>query len=1046
MSNRREGFNGASRRRSRSGLKESSVGVSEMEDGVNELRERVNNKKDRAVMSGRRHFDADQDEVADNSTDESVDDEQDEEEWTARGVNLKKPNNTKLQWKASNEMIGVAVPRKTRSACSKRLQSSSSPIRTGLTSVSLPTSASSLKAVKRMKPITLKTRPQKIAKYSISEREVEVAEVLYELTKLQAHHSPPKSEIHPKFLSIPDFKNNDASVSATPKASSPISNSASPSPLSQHMVSSFGTAMAPKRKKPRAVKLEYGASASIAAGSSIPSESIIHVSSTMPTSASFDIKVELENDSQNTKMEVLSPKAEKGIVPGPGSSTNPTCVFTESNLVAAEATSTTSSDQRKSYSGNNLDSSKMFSSVSVSVERVTETKLMIDLMALPENTRLDNDDAPKSSEKDVPHLSTPNPSMVTQTSSNRRMETEGNMGQNLIIQQVEENTQIKKLDEEMKLEKQHLKEANTESHFDGSKLELDVNKQRPKNKRKAERTAPPAGTITSSSVPIPVTLTGWRGSLPPVGYLGPTSANLSGFPSLQGAVPMEANSTIPNVPFMMPPQTRPKRCVNHFFIARLIHYQQQLARANPFWAAAGSAPIYTANPYNLNVMPQPEALMLGGAVIKNPALQLEKGLPPASVADFPGQSLREKTPNSFMDAQKKHLLLQQASQQGATLIFPVNQPRTGGTTKSENPSENGAKPLIPSSSNPATLNANLAATPSEAQYLTMLQAGYPFPIPPPPYNRGTQPSLHPQPPHQFFAGSFYPSRLLHLQPHPQPQNSPPDSIRNDAKPPLKSDDSATKKTNTPNFSSDLPIAQTFPIMSTNLAPKNHQQPNDAHHLQMSLKPRCTSSSISSTVDLASTIPVAMSISTPSGVGHTMMRTLPDSSQMKPSKAPDSGSTKMVSGKPVVYSGANAKLPASYSGHFPANSGWKMTPVSQSNQAPSISSKNQPIQQHQFLSSSDALVQQQLQNLYQKRQIAGPQVVCSGGLNGWKAVNQQVMTTSNGSASYVGGGGNGSKGKGNQVMYKSLGGNPVTVMATTTSYAQPAPNLPVRSAD
>lgn len=113
------------------------------------------------------------------------------------------------------------------------------------------------------------------------------------------------------------------------------------------------------------------------------------------------------------------------------------------------------------------------------------------------------------------------------------------------------------------------------------------------------------------------------------------------------------------------PQPRSKKCATHHYIARNIHYHQQFTRVNQFWpAAAGSASVYGAKPYNLNVMPSTENMIIGkplpgsfpGGILNS------KGL---AAASFPGHIGKEKSSevaNFTEPAQRKQLVLQQAPQ------------------------------------------------------------------------------------------------------------------------------------------------------------------------------------------------------------------------------------------------------------------------------------------------------------------------------------------------------------------------------------------------
>ncbi|KAB2009448.1 hypothetical protein ES319_D10G167400v1 [Gossypium barbadense] len=204
---------------------------------------------------------------------------------------------TSSTWKAADEMIGVSVPRKARSASTKRShewasssgavglvggeqihrQASISPVRTGVAGMitlpsPAPASPSSSNATMRKKMANgLKQRPPKSSSKSSSsaqeEIEMEIAEVLYGL--MRQPQVPLKQDTNGndsvKFDSREVNKHNLDSKS---RVSSPISYSPSTLPqpssnLPSNSNSSATTmsAIAPKRKRPRPVKYEDEATA-----------------------------------------------------------------------------------------------------------------------------------------------------------------------------------------------------------------------------------------------------------------------------------------------------------------------------------------------------------------------------------------------------------------------------------------------------------------------------------------------------------------------------------------------------------------------------------------------------------------------------------------------------------------------------------------------------------------------------------------------------------------------------------------------------------------
>ncbi|PPD74564.1 hypothetical protein GOBAR_DD28497 [Gossypium barbadense] len=198
-------------------------------------------------------------------------------------------------WKPADEMIGVSVPRKARSATKRshewassggggvgvsggeqiHCQASTSPVRTGVTgALTSPSpapaspSSSSASMRKKMKPNAngTKQRPPKSSSKSSSsaqeEIEIEIAEVLYGM--MRQPQVPSKQEIigndSAKFDSREVNKPNNDSKSVV---SSPISNSPSTLPQSSSILPSNSSssatpmsAIAPKRKRPRPVKYE----------------------------------------------------------------------------------------------------------------------------------------------------------------------------------------------------------------------------------------------------------------------------------------------------------------------------------------------------------------------------------------------------------------------------------------------------------------------------------------------------------------------------------------------------------------------------------------------------------------------------------------------------------------------------------------------------------------------------------------------------------------------------------------------------------------------
>ncbi|XP_068666170.1 protein TIME FOR COFFEE-like [Aristolochia californica] len=843
-----------SRRRSRGGFFKDSFGVSEGDDGGNDsVRDRSNGgKKDhrssrRRGLNSNDGFHVDRDEDGDGSTDESLDEDQHEEDEAIRGSSsLRRANRTKLSWKGTDEMIGVLVPRRARSASVKRLQdsvanvqqsSSSSPARHSTASISPPSSNASMKSSKRMKPVTTKPKPPKTSKVSISESEVEVAQFLYGLTRLQSQQSPAKPDpfqgSSPKKHDIKQDSSNEGSHSFISKSSSPASTPVS-APSSLHLqtlhqhpgCTSSATVTAPKRKKPWPIDDK--------------SNSALMPCTSKPGNPPGDFlssvaKFEETKDFQSKKLEALSPKADKNAPPSISCSLEQQIPLSNSSISQSPLKSCKRKEEHRTEEKSSLScfsepkpvvdqEAKMHSAVPVTAEKSTA-----EAGETPHSHNLEITEVPNTSKPGVSASSTPDTKTEDTSSSPAHDTVEGvkvpkfeidlmappgnplpddnmpdvpdggaleessNKRKLLISESIQESQEninlaekvgaddvkLKKdvsvLDTEGKiqtrrnkdtasLDKQSFLERSVEPCKDESNLHKNGNKQIPQKlpkctARQGERTVAPAGIMPSTSA-TPVTIPGWPGGFPPFGYPG----NLPGVPSI---IPFEGNAATTNAPFVMPPQARPNRCATHCFIARLIYYQQQLAKLNPFWHAASSATLYGAKPYNLNILPsRSEAMFFSGPIATNPSLQPGNHLGVTSPANLNSQNAKDKDASISADTQRKqHLLLPQSAHPGTALIYPVNQPRTGGS-KNMTSTENASLQLGPAVTAPVSASySNISGTSDPPQYLAMLHGNYPFPVPPA-YRAHISQQQQPTPP--FFSGSFYPS-LVQFQPHSLPQ-------------------------------------------------------------------------------------------------------------------------------------------------------------------------------------------------------------------------------------------------------------------------------------
>ncbi|KAG1368762.1 protein TIME FOR COFFEE [Cocos nucifera] len=796
----------------------------------------------------------------DDSSDESVDDEEEEEEDdddvsvavrlpppphppnpTSSSSSLSQSNHHQHQqnrksrpikvtrtppvWKA-DEMIGFSVPRKARSASTKRShecwvsggsgsgeqiprQASTSPSRLSPASTTqISPSSSNASARKKMKQMSgSKHRPLKVSKsqsFVQEDIEIEVAEVLYGMTK--QFQCAPKQETS-------KIDSKDANGGSGNEAKSRISspNSISPAPpasvqssvLSPSNFISNPTSLptdAPKRKKPRPVKHEEERPSSpgglLAAeasnvelehrmkevASSPRSEKNTACPSTANGGGSTELSVPavaaapLDVQQESAEMgnnPVLDSKLSKGEPDGQNQMENQ-----EEPTPPEKGTPLADSDV------NHGEETIAKAALSSDIRR--EEKFCIDLMAPPLGKSSPQRDS--LCEFDTDHKSQ---GLGIEMSLKMDVEKKEEKAVEKTAKVDEIVLEDKKVDhsmqEEFDLKKQKVKETTLDLQIDlekANKDSLSNSKLQLQKSTKFEPKQEKAAPSPSASPPaMPMTIAGWPGSLPPFGYMGPV-------PSLQPVVPMDGTAGVSNSlqpPSFLSPQPRPKRCVTHCYIAQNIYYHQRISRMNPFWpAAAGAAPLYGAKPYNLNALPSSDG--------KNTAsFQDNKGAPVVAASKGPPSKERMPAANNppTEAAEKKQLVLQQMPESGSatnmvhppTFIFPLHQQQAAaaarsGASKSTPGSGNGAPSSGASSSAMASAGTgcapmNLSFTglpPNEPQYLAILQNnGFPFPIPthvagPPPF-RGANPAQA----MPFFNGPFFSSQMFHPSQLPQQQ-------------------------------------------------------------------------------------------------------------------------------------------------------------------------------------------------------------------------------------------------------------------------------------
>ncbi|CAA3007794.1 Hypothetical predicted protein [Olea europaea subsp. europaea] len=715
-------------------------------------------------------------------------------------------------WKAGDEMIGVSVPRKARSASTKRShdwvssssnnnvgvpggeqilrQSSTSPARQGIASTSAPSAAApmspSLSNVSIRKKLKLginngqKLKPPQASSKSSSlnpeDLEIEIAEVLSGL-KTQPQGPSSKKEDSGEV--------NRSSIDGKLHVSSPISNSTMANNPILPPTSSPLSVVAPKRKKPRQVleNPNYGVRSS---------------------PCSTDQKMKSETGSPNLE-KILGSTADNGydmgnlvnsqaVVALPPEPVPPEAVVGSESKPPAEelretrdsATEELSSPEKKEYpvvrlEGNNPEDLTATASVSSPGIKLTsmlsgaenhrEPKFEIDLMAPPPQVKsLSESDAKielRADQKSV--LSSVDADMKLVEKEDEKVKDQKDDSTNV---GVEDKKGKGSAEEDKTIE---IKGRTIALQLDLEKPERDgksvtVNKLHQQLPTKATREEPQAEKSgqSTSSLPLPVSVAGWPGELPQMGYMAP----------LQGIVSMDGNAVTPAPIQPLFSHPRPKRCATHCYIAQNIHYLQQFAKVNPFWH--GSASMFGSKPCNLNVVPSAD--LLGNMAIRgvNNIPDKRQGL--ANIPSHIGKEKSSQPPSTSDSAQRKQILLQQAMAPnnlvGPAFIFPLNQQQAAVAVASARP--NIAKPpnamgSVASSniSNSASASASSTAggaptamsfnysnmPPSETPYLVLQNNAYPFPIQamgPPTNYRGPPSQAMP-----LFNSSFYSSQMIH---------------------------------------------------------------------------------------------------------------------------------------------------------------------------------------------------------------------------------------------------------------------------------------------
>ncbi|CAL5072062.1 unnamed protein product [Urochloa decumbens] len=607
------------------------------------------------------------------------------------GSNPKSP----IVGKAVDEMIGVPVPRKARSASTKR-SSHEWPVPGGGTSggsagagdgsqiqrpSSRPISPASASTTapprKKLKPLggggsgggsgpAPKQRPSqspapsttppqppptKISKSpSFIQEEIEVAEVLFGLTR--QFPCPPKQESNHKLepRDAPEAKSGNSSPAPSSSGVRP-SDSASLSTI------------APKRKRPRLVKYDEDsrpaspAKPEFAEPSSRPeapppsrsegktstSAAAESGSSATPAAAQLEPSREPEKieDRGRTRDPELRPSESDRRDHRPESRSEPPAV--PSGKPDGEAT-TVGSEARN---GEATATTK----IELASDGARQEKFCIDLMAPPPGKLSPDRDGSSDPDADKKGLDS-EIDMLGRGNSEKKDGERTRRGLDIDLEDQKmqripaDEFAPKKLTLQLDLEKPSLGDEKSPSERRQPPAQLQQQKPS-KSEVKHEKSAMPAVTPPMS---IPVG-GGWLSSFPPFGYPCPVPGL-----SAAGLHPMDVkpgSSSGLQHAALLPPPTRSKRCATHCYIAQFIQHQQRVAKMNSFWppaaaaaaaaAANRSGPFFGARPFNMGVVPPTDAASLlvnpmqGSYPVRAHTPMQEAKAPPMTTSPFQGK-------------------------------------------------------------------------------------------------------------------------------------------------------------------------------------------------------------------------------------------------------------------------------------------------------------------------------------------------------------------------------------------------------------------------
>lgn len=738
-------------------------------------RDLLNNRSKRRRRT-RREGEEDSTEDSVGEDEEEEEEEQEEEEFGFSDNHRRNfpPARGSRQRKVAEEMIDVPVPRKARSASTKRPQESwlsgnggagEEPVRPSPEVGSpSPMNVSVRKKMKAGEGATPRTWPSKVSKSSSEDIEIEIAEVLYGL-KNQSQSNKTQEESDGNGVEPRDAKGSGHD--SWPLLSSP------------QLDPSFG--VAPKTKE-----MECENSSGAVEKSSVAAEA-----------------EELESKQQPEKKEACSPRAASH---GSLESRREDSKRIDEESVRQDAKAISAPCTKPDVDFADLQNSTAGTKAAVAVpegESKREEKYGIDLMAPP------------------PIAASPygEGNGITRSISDPKAPVRD---EEKVERLVKKDVVLEESEEEKKKEKKKKKRRETTGEkyelpkFDLEKPNQDSDSCVHSTKsqyQQAEASIVKVENTTQSGVaPLPVAVTGWTAGLPSLGYV----------PHHQTVLPMDGNtaSTKPlQPPQFLLPQPRPKRCVTHHYIARNIQLHQQFTKINNFWPApACNAVQGGAKMSKFSFMPSAEKVInanpfQGGFPNVNLNAVEEEGQAGSTFLSQTGKDKGSEAINSMDTAKRKQLVPQQAPQatpagssvHGPAFIFPLNQhpavtataaPYQSAPSKPSNTVKNvslgrnsaggplgsnvatgtpGSCSVLPAVTTAVSFNYP-NYSPTEAPHMAILQNNvYPFPISTP---IGTTAALRGSTPGQtmpFFNGSFFspqmfhPSQLQQQQPHSQPQ-------------------------------------------------------------------------------------------------------------------------------------------------------------------------------------------------------------------------------------------------------------------------------------